>query len=77
MQGDIDTAGRYYMASVNEISKPQDFVLPYIGRVSSAHALSFQFCLALFYLIMSQHLCMPTSFHQYQIPRYNLLSKLL
>lgn len=40
MQGDIDTAGRYYMASVNEISKPQDFVLPYIGRVPCAHALS-------------------------------------
>ncbi|ONM14777.1 Protein CTR9-like protein [Zea mays] len=30
-KGDIETAGRYYMASVNEISKPQDFVLPYIG----------------------------------------------
>ncbi|KAL6879664.1 hypothetical protein ACP4OV_012323 [Aristida adscensionis] len=25
------TAGRYYLASVKEISKPQDFVLPYIG----------------------------------------------
>jgi RNA polymerase-associated protein CTR9 len=32
MQGDIDTAGRYYLASVNEITKPQDFVLPYIGE---------------------------------------------
>jgi hypothetical protein len=32
MQGDIETAGRYYMASVKEISKPQDFVLPYIGQ---------------------------------------------
>jgi RNA polymerase-associated protein CTR9 len=30
-KGDIETAGRYYMASVKEISKPQDFVLPYIG----------------------------------------------
>ncbi|GJN40663.1 hypothetical protein PR202_gb29920 [Eleusine coracana subsp. coracana] len=30
-KGDIDTAGRYYLASVNEITKPQDFVLPYIG----------------------------------------------
>jgi RNA polymerase-associated protein CTR9 len=31
IQGDIETAGRYYMASVNEISKPQDFVLPFFG----------------------------------------------
>jgi RNA polymerase-associated protein CTR9 len=31
-KGDIETAGRYYMASVKEISKPQDFVLPYIGQ---------------------------------------------
>ncbi|KAG2650481.1 hypothetical protein PVAP13_1NG163900 [Panicum virgatum] len=30
-KGDIETAGRYYLASVKEISKPQDFVLPYIG----------------------------------------------
>uniref|UniRef100_A0A0E0AJL5 Uncharacterized protein n=1 Tax=Oryza glumipatula TaxID=40148 RepID=A0A0E0AJL5_9ORYZ len=30
-KGDIETAGRYYMASVNEISKPQDFVLPFFG----------------------------------------------
>uniref|UniRef100_A0A0E0EB54 Uncharacterized protein n=1 Tax=Oryza meridionalis TaxID=40149 RepID=A0A0E0EB54_9ORYZ len=30
-RGDIETAGRYYMASVNEISKPQDFVLPFFG----------------------------------------------
>ncbi|KAK8462113.1 hypothetical protein SEVIR_1G148500v4 [Setaria viridis] len=30
-KGDIETAGRYYMASVKEISKPQDFVLPYVG----------------------------------------------
>ncbi|OAY79864.1 Protein CTR [Ananas comosus] len=28
---DFEKAGRYYMASVNEISKPQDFVLPYYG----------------------------------------------
>jgi hypothetical protein len=77
MQGDIETAGRYYMASVNEISKPQDFVLPYIGIVSCAHALSIQFCLALFYLIISQHLCMPTFLYQNQISRYNLISKLL
>lgn len=30
-KGDIETAGRYYMGSVKEISKPQDFVLPFFG----------------------------------------------
>uniref|UniRef100_A0ACD5YLF7 Uncharacterized protein n=2 Tax=Avena sativa TaxID=4498 RepID=A0ACD5YLF7_AVESA len=30
-KGDIETAGRYYMASVKEINKPQDFVLPFVG----------------------------------------------
>jgi RNA polymerase-associated protein CTR9 len=30
-KGDTETAGRYYMASVKEINKPQDFVLPFVG----------------------------------------------
>ncbi|KAL8159069.1 hypothetical protein V2J09_000606 [Rumex salicifolius] len=30
-KGDYDKAGRYYMASVKEVSKPQEFVLPYYG----------------------------------------------
>ncbi|XP_047319890.1 protein CTR9 homolog [Impatiens glandulifera] len=30
-KGDYEKAGLYYMASVKEISKPQDFVLPYYG----------------------------------------------
>lgn len=30
-KGDYEKAGLYYMASVKEINKPQDFVLPYYG----------------------------------------------
>ncbi|KAL5703019.1 Protein CTR9 [Ranunculus cassubicifolius] len=30
-KGDYEKAGRFYMASVNESSKPHDFVLPYYG----------------------------------------------
>ncbi|KAL2945182.1 Protein CTR9-like protein [Bienertia sinuspersici] len=30
-KGDYEKAGRYYMASVKESSKPQEFVLPYYG----------------------------------------------
>jgi len=30
-KGDYETAGRYYMASVKESQRPQDFVLPYYG----------------------------------------------
>lgn len=30
-KGDYETAGRYYMASVKESKRPQDFVLPYYG----------------------------------------------
>ncbi|GLJ29462.1 hypothetical protein SUGI_0580760 [Cryptomeria japonica] len=30
-KGDYETAGRYYMASVKESQRPQDFVLPYFG----------------------------------------------
>ncbi|GAB4838024.1 Protein CTR9 [Ancistrocladus abbreviatus] len=30
-KGDCEKAGRYYMASVKESSKPQEFVLPYYG----------------------------------------------
>lgn len=30
-QGDYDKAGLYYMASVKEINKPREFVLPYYG----------------------------------------------
>ncbi|ONK66402.1 uncharacterized protein A4U43_C06F7470 [Asparagus officinalis] len=30
-QGDFEKAGRYYMASVKEINRPQDFVLPFYG----------------------------------------------
>lgn len=30
-KGDYDKAGRYYMASVKEVIKPQEFVLPYFG----------------------------------------------
>lgn len=30
-KGDYEIAGRYYMASVKESQKPQDFVLPYFG----------------------------------------------
>jgi len=30
-KGDYETTGRYYMASVKESQKPQDFVLPYYG----------------------------------------------
>ncbi|XP_008776475.1 protein CTR9 homolog [Phoenix dactylifera] len=30
-KGDFEKAARYYMASVKEIKKPQDFILPYYG----------------------------------------------
>ncbi|PKA61607.1 putative UDP-N-acetylglucosamine--peptide N-acetylglucosaminyltransferase SPINDLY [Apostasia shenzhenica] len=30
-KGDFDKAGRYYMASVKEINKPQEFALPFYG----------------------------------------------
>ncbi|KAM7256308.1 hypothetical protein ACFE04_012049 [Oxalis oulophora] len=30
-KGDYEKAGRYYMQSVNEITKPKDFVFPYYG----------------------------------------------
>lgn len=30
-KGDFEKAGRYYMASVNEINKPQEFALPFYG----------------------------------------------
>ena len=55
MQGDIETAGRYYLASVKEISKPQDFVLPYIGQFLVHLFLSFTFLWCCF--ITSQHTC--------------------
>lgn len=35
LQGDYDKAGVYYMASVKEISKPQEFIFPYYGQLRS------------------------------------------
>ena len=55
MQGDIETAGRYYLASVKQISKPQDFVLPYIGQFLVHLFLSFTFLWCCF--ITSQRTC--------------------
>lgn len=31
MQGDYEKAGLYYMASVKEVNKPLDFILPFYG----------------------------------------------
>lgn len=31
MQGDYEKVGLYYMASVKEVNKPQEFILPFYG----------------------------------------------
>ncbi|VAI61183.1 unnamed protein product [Triticum turgidum subsp. durum] len=33
-KGDFETAGRYYIASVKEVNKPQDFVLPFVDSTN-------------------------------------------
>lgn len=58
-QGDFDKAARYYMASVKEINRPQDFVLPYYGTwlLDSTAVLEiwffFRLCLSIFFLCIS------------------------